>query len=147
MPAWHWQAECSLIYGRLRVSKEFSLLGSEQLPLWHFVVAHNYQYCFTYTAFITWHGCAFIFEDETKLLDKRGVYKYTCLFHVLELIFMWIPMCKESNSGILCLLSVLQTGMAVQQEQSWTRAKILLNFCTLCQFCITKQISIDKLSD
>ena len=40
---------------------------------------HLSQYCFRYSAVITWHGCAFIFKNERHLLAKNGVDKYIFL--------------------------------------------------------------------
>ena len=83
--------------------------------------------------FLKYHGYEFIFKNERNRLDRKG--KITFMIFVSVQIysmcwnwFLWGCQCKESNSGISCLLYVLQTGMAVQQGQSWTRESTVLHF-------------------
>ena len=151
-------------YMRPRVSKELFLSESEKLPLWHFVVAHNYNlgqnkmeqqtpsppnHRWSRTKgkntpfFHLWfggegggqgfpfilskivaiplkifrvlkcHGYEFIFKKERHLLDRKKIITFMIFVHLCP------------------VLSALQTGMTVQQVQSWTRARIVLrlNLC------------------
>ena len=59
-------------YTRPRVSNELCLSQSEKLPLWHSVVAHNYQYPFRYSRFLKCHGYEFILKNERNRLDRKG---------------------------------------------------------------------------
>ena len=97
-------------------------------PMAFFCCPHLSQYYFRYSAVITWHGCAFIFKNERHLLAKNGVDKY--IFLCVGDFFLRGSQCKEYNSGISCLLFVLQTGMAVQQVQSWKKKRIISHHCT-----------------
>ena len=121
----------SQIYVRLRVSKELPLLGSEQLPLWHFFVAHNSQYCFRYSAVITWHGCAFIFKNERHLLAKNGVDKY--IFLCVGDSFYVDPNARNKIQGshVCCLYFKLEWQSSKCKAEK--KKRIILHPLHFCQ--------------
>ena len=136
MPTWHWQAISAPTFMctntksmRPRVSKELSLSRLISYPygilLLHFT-SNTSLLVDIQDYFLKYHGHEFIFKNERNRLDRKG--KITFMIFVSVQIysmcwnwFLWGCQCKESKSGISCLLYVLQTGMAVQQGHSWTR--------------------------
>ena len=143
IPTWHWQAISGPTFMctntksmRPRVSKELSLSRLISYPYGILLLPTTSNTSLQVDIqdyFLKYHGYEFIFKNERNRLDRKG--KITFMIFVSVQIysmcwnwFLWGCQCKESNSGISCLLYVLQTGMAVQQGQSWTRESTVLHF-------------------